>query len=70
MALDSTSYNAFKNYGAEIFEFIKYLKSLNFNLYSSSCGHFIKNIFTKEQENYLKKICITLNIIIVQKIIR
>ena len=55
VALDSTSYNAFKNYGAEIFEFIKYLRSLNFNLYSSSCGHFIKNIFTKEQENYLKK---------------
>jgi MoaA/NifB/PqqE/SkfB family radical SAM enzyme len=55
VALDSTSYNAFKNYGAKIFEFIKYLKSLNFNLYSSSCGHFIKNIFTKEQETYLKK---------------
>ena len=55
VTLDSTSYNAFKNYGAEIFEFIKYLRSLNFNLYSSSCGHFIKNIFTKEQENYLKK---------------
>ena len=55
VTLDSTSYNAFKNYGAEIFEFIKYLRSLNFNLYSSSCGHFIKNIFTKEQEKYLKQ---------------
>ncbi len=50
IALDSTNYSSFINYGTKIFEFIKYLKKLNFNLYSSSCGHFIKTIFTKEQE--------------------
>ncbi len=54
IALDSTNYSSFINYGTKIFEFIKYLKKLNFNLYSSSCGHFIKTIFTKEQEKYLK----------------
>lgn len=55
VALDCTNYDAFKNCGTEIFNFIKYLKEQNFILYSSSCGHFIKNIFTKEQETYLKK---------------
>lgn len=54
IALDSTNYKAFFNYGTEIFEFIKYLKKLNFNLFSSSCGHFIKDIFTREQEMFLK----------------
>lgn len=54
VALDSTNYNSFINYGTEIFEFIKYLKDLNFNLYSSSCGHFIKSVFTREQEEYLR----------------
>lgn len=54
IALDSTNYGSFTNYGTKIFEFIKYLKKLKFNLYSSSCGHFIKIIFTKEQEKYLK----------------
>jgi len=55
IALDSTNYDSFKNYGLEIFEFIKYLKKHNFNLFSSSCGHFVKHIFTREQETYLKK---------------
>ena len=55
VALDSTNYKSFINYGKEIFEFIKYLKKQKFNLYSSSCGHFIKDIFTKEQERYLKQ---------------
>lgn len=55
VALDSTNYNSFINYGKEIFEFIKYLKEQKFNIYSSNCGHFIKNIFTKEQEKYLKE---------------
>ena len=55
VALDSTNYKSFINYGKEIFDFIKYLKAQKFNLYSSSCGHFIKDIFTKEQEKYLKQ---------------
>ena len=54
IALDSTNYQSFINYGTEIFEFVKYLKKQKFNLYSSSCGHFIKDIFTKEQETFLK----------------
>ncbi len=53
IALDSTNYNSFINYGTEIFEFVTYLKKLKFNLYSSACGHFVKDIFTKEQEKYL-----------------
>lgn len=54
IALDSTNYQSFINYGNEIFEFVKYIKKLKFNLYSSACGHFIKDIFTKEQEIFLK----------------
>ena len=54
IALDSTNYQSFINYGTEIFEFIKYLKKQKFNLYSSACGHFIKDIFTREQETFLK----------------
>lgn len=54
IALDSTNYQSFINYGPEIFEFIKYLKQLKFNLYSSACGHFVKDIFTKQQETFLK----------------
>ena len=54
IALDSTSYNSFINYGTKIFEFIKYLKKLKFNLYSSSCGHFVKDFLTKQQETFLK----------------
>ena len=54
IALDSTNYQSFINYGTEIFEFVKYLKKLKFNLYSSACGHFVKDIFTKEQEIFLK----------------
>lgn len=55
VALDSTNYSSFIKYGTEIFEFIKYLKEQQFILYSSSCGHFIKKLFNKEQEIYLKK---------------
>lgn len=55
VALDSTNYKSFINYGTDIFDFVKYLKEQKFNLYSSSCGHFIKDIFTKEQEKYLKQ---------------
>ncbi|MCR4662926.1 MAG: hypothetical protein K5622_03450, partial [Endomicrobiaceae bacterium] len=55
IALDSTNYKSFINYGIKIFEFIKYLKEQKFCLYSSSCGHFIRDIFTKEQEHYLKQ---------------
>lgn len=55
VALDSTNYKSFINYGTEIFEFVKYLRKQKFNLYSSSCGHFIKDIFTKEQEKFLKQ---------------
>lgn len=54
IALDSTNYQSFINYGTEIFEFVKYLKKLKFNLFSSACGHFIKDIFTKEQETFIK----------------
>ena len=54
IAVDSTNYQSFINYGTEIVEFIKYLKNLKFNLYSSACGHFVKNIFTKQQETFLK----------------
>ncbi|MBR3628464.1 MAG: 4Fe-4S cluster-binding domain-containing protein [Elusimicrobia bacterium] len=55
IALDSTNYKAFINYGTEVFAFIKHLRKLKFNLYSSACGHFIKDIFTTEQEKYLKQ---------------
>ena len=55
VALDSTNYKSFINYGTKIFEFVKYLKEQEFCLYSSSCGHFMKNLFTKEQEKYLKQ---------------
>lgn len=54
IALDSTNYQSFANYGTEIFEFVKYLKNLKFNLYSSACGHFVKDIFTKQQETFLQ----------------
>lgn len=54
IALDSTNYQSFINYGTEIFEFVKYLKKLKFNLFSSACGHFIKDIFTEKQETFIK----------------
>ena len=55
VALDSTNYKSFINYGTKIFEFMKYLKEQKFCLFSSNCGHFMKDIFTKKQEKYLKQ---------------
>lgn len=54
IALDATHHKYFINYGRQVYDFIKYLKDLNFSITTSYCGHFVKCMFDDEQEKYLK----------------
>lgn len=61
IALDSTNHKKFINKGNDVFEFCKYLLDNKFEIISSYCGHFLKGMFNKEQNKYLKQNMINFN---------
>ncbi|MEA5000511.1 MAG: radical SAM protein [Endomicrobiaceae bacterium] len=55
IALDATRHKEFITDGRQVYEFIKYLTELSFTVRTSYCGHFVKCMFDKQQEKYLKE---------------
>jgi len=61
IALDSTNHKKFINKGNDVFKFCKDLADNKFEIISSYCGHFLKGMFNKEQNKYLKQNMINFN---------
>lgn len=61
IALDSINHKKFGSKGNEVFDFCKYLLDNKFEIISSYCGHFLKGMFNKEQNKYLKQNMINFN---------